>query len=111
MNPLFIKYMSSNKFWTNDEEQVVISKVGSNPSNLKKAFKEASVELGRTPNAISMKWYRGGLSEKSAKVFITCGSKTVNVNRKIVSDRTSDNTVNIRKSKWRRIISILFGNE
>ena len=103
--------MSTNKFWTSDEEQVVISKVGSNPSNLKKAFKEASVELGRTSEAISMKWYKGGLREKSAKVFITCGSKTINVNRKIVSDKTSDNTRELTKSKWRRIISILFGNE
>lgn len=111
MNPLFIKYMSTNKIWTNDEEQVVISKVGNNPGNLQKAFKEASIELSRTPEAISMKWYKGGLREKSAKVFITCSSKTVNVNRKIVSDKTSDNTVNIRKSKWRRIINILFGNE
>lgn len=103
--------MSTNKFWTNDEEQVVISKVGSNPNNLQKAFKEASIELGRTSEAISMKWYKGGLREKSAKVFITCGSKTVNVNRKVVSDKTTDNTVNIKKSKWRRIINILFGNE
>lgn len=103
--------MSVNKFWTNDEEQVVISKVRNNPGNLQKAFKEASIELGRTPEAIVYKWYKGGLREKSGKVFITCGCKTVNANRKIVSDRTSDNTVNIKKSKWRRIISILFGNE
>lgn len=111
MNPFIFKLMSTKKKWTNDEEQVVISKVRNNPINLKKAFKEASIELDRTPDAISMKWYKGGLREKSAKVFITCGSKTVNVNRKIVSDKTSDNTRELTKSKWRRIISILFGNE
>lgn len=111
MNPFIFKLMSTKKKWTNDEEQVVISKVRNNPNNLLRAFREASIELGRTPESIVYRWYKGGLREKSAKVFITCGSKTVNVNRKIVSDKTSDNTRELTKSKWRRIISILFGNE
>lgn len=102
--------MSVNKFWTNDEEQVVISKVRNNPGNLQKAFKEASIELGRTPEAIVYKWYKGGLREKSGKVFFTCGG-TININRKIVAHRTSDNTKELTRSKWKRIISILFGNE
>lgn len=40
---------------------------------------------------------------------MTYGRKgTLNSNRKNVSSKTSDNTIRIRKSKWRRILDILF---
>lgn len=101
--------MSTNRRWTNDEEKVVISKVEANPYNLQKAFREASTEIDRTPIAIGWRWHQGGLREKSDKLFVTYGRKgTLNSNRKNVSSNTSDNTIRTRKSKWRRILDILF---
>lgn len=103
--------MSTLRKWTEDEEKVVISKIEENPNNLQKAFREASLEIGRTPAAIGYKWYKGkgGLREKSDKLFMTYGRKgTLNSNRKNVSSNTSDNTIRIRKSKWRRVLDILF---
>ena len=49
--------MSTHKRWTNDEEQVVISKVKANPNNLSKAFREASLEIGKSANTIRQHWY------------------------------------------------------
>ena len=101
--------MSTIRRWTNDEEKVVISKVEANPYNLQKAFREASTEIDRTPAAIGWKWHQGGLREKSGKLFMTYGKNgTLNSNRKNVSIKTSDNTIRTRKSKWRRILDILF---
>lgn len=101
--------MSTIRKWTNDEEKVVISKVEANPYNLQKAFREAAIEINRTPSAIGWGWHQGGLREKSGKLFMTYGRKgTLNSNRKNVSSKTSDNTIRIRKSKWRRILDILF---
>ena len=38
---------------------------------------------------------------------MTVGNKTVNLNRKIVTPTTTDNTDNISASKWARILAIL----
>lgn len=103
--------MSTLRKWTEDEEKVVISKIEANPNNLQRAFREASLEIDRTPAAIGWKWHQGGLRERerSGKLFMTYGRKgTLNSNRKNVSSNTSDNTIRTRKSKWRRILDILF---
>lgn len=101
--------MSTLRKWTEDEEKVVISKIEENPNNLQRAFREASLEIDRTPAAIRWKWHQGGLRERSGKLFMTYGRKgTLNSNRKNVSSNTSDNTIRTRKSKWRRILDILF---
>lgn len=44
--------MSTLRKWTEDEEKVVISKIEENPNNLQRAFREASLEIDRTPAAI-----------------------------------------------------------
>lgn len=101
--------MNTLRKWTEDEEKVVISKIEENPNNLQKAFREASLEIGRTRAAIEYRWYQGGLRERSGKLFMIYGRKgTLNSNRKNVSSKTSDNTIRARKSKWRRVLDILF---
>ena len=103
--------MSTLRKWTEDEERVVISKIEENPNNLQRAFRKASLEIDRTPVTIGWKWYQGGLREKSGKLFMTYGRKgTLNSNRKNVSSKASDNTIRTRKSKWRRVLDILFNN-
>lgn len=47
--------MSTIRKWTDDEEKVVISKIEANPNNLQRAFREASLEIDRTPTAIGWK--------------------------------------------------------
>lgn len=49
--------MSTIRKWTDDEEKVVISKIEANPYNLQRAFREASLEIDRTPTAIGWKWH------------------------------------------------------
>lgn len=100
--------MSTLRKWTEDEEKVVISKIEENPNNLQKAFRETSLEIGRTLAAIEYRWYQGGLRERSGKLFMTYGRKGTLNNRKNVSSNTSDNTIRTRKSKWRRVLDILF---
>lgn len=56
--------MSTLRKWTEDEEKVVISKIEENPNNSQKAFREVSLEIGRTPAAIEYRWYQGGLRER-----------------------------------------------
>lgn len=104
--------MSTHRRWTDDEEQVVISKVKANPNNLQKAFREASFEIGRSVDCITQHWYtkqrkRPALKDRCGNCFLTYGGKSLNVNRKNVHINTSDNTITISMDKLQKILDIL----
>ena len=104
--------MGTKKRWTNDEEQVIISKVKANPNNLQKAFREASLELNRSVISIHFHWYKknkhsNALKDRCGHCFLTYGGKSLNINRKNVSVNTSDNTITISMDKLQRILDIL----
>lgn len=104
--------MSTLRRWTNDEEQVVISKVKANPNNLSKAFREASLEINRSAHNIKLHWYakqrkRPALKDRCGNCFLTYGGKSLNINRKNVSINTSDNTITISMDKLQKILDIL----
>lgn len=97
--------MTTKPRWTNDEEQVVIAKVRQHPNNLKQAFREASIELDRSPTSITQHWYRN--IRHNEIVFMTVGSKTINRNTKNVFHGSYDNTEKMKVSIWRRILKFL----
>ena len=104
--------MRTLKRWTSDEEQVIISHVKANPNNLRKAFREASFEIGRSADCIKQHWYtkkrtRPALKDRCGSCFLTYGGKSLNINRKNVSVNTSDNTITISMDKLQRILDIL----
>lgn len=104
--------METHRRWTNDEEQVIISKVKANPSNLSKAFREASLEIGRSVGSIIQCWYtkrrkKAALKDRCGHCFLTYGGKSLNINRKNVHINTSDNTITISMDKLQRILDIL----
>lgn len=103
---------TTKKRWTDDEEQVVISKVKANPNNLSKAFREASLEINRSAHNIKLHWYtkqrkRPALKDRCGNCFMTYGGKSLNINRKNVYTNTSDNTITISMDKLQKILDIL----
>ena len=104
--------MSTRRRWTDDEEQVVISKVKANPNNLSKAFREASLEINRSVYSIRRHWYikkgkKAALKDRCGSCFMTYGGKSLNINRKNVHINTSDNTITISMDKLQKILDIL----
>lgn len=104
--------MSTRRRWTDDEEQVVISKVKANPNNLLKAFREASLEINRSAYSIKIRWYikrgkKAALKDRCGSCFMTYGGKSLNINRKNVHINTSDNTITISMDKLQKILDIL----
>lgn len=90
--------MSKGKKWTPEEERVLRSQVSRRPNNLQEAFRRTSRITGRSLQAVSVHWYK---NMKDANVcFMTVSGPVTNPNRKIVSSRTSDNTVPVKKVKW-----------
>lgn len=48
--------MTSRRRWTSEEEQVLIDQVRINPSNLSRAFRNASNITGRSPHSCEQRW-------------------------------------------------------
>lgn len=90
--------MSKGKKWTSEEERVLRNQVSRRPNNLQEAFRRTSRITGRSLQAVSVHWYK---KMKDANVcFMTVSGSITNPNRKIISRRTSDNTVPVKKVKW-----------
>lgn len=47
----------SARRWSEEEDQILINKIGENPLNLRMCFIAASVSLRRSPAACSTRWY------------------------------------------------------
>ena len=95
--------MKTSKRWTEDEERVLLSHLDNNPNNFTVAFKAAAEELeGRSVKSVQQHWYAN--LQKTNKVFITCSSKK----RLPINKKVSKETFPIKKSKWKRILEILF---
>jgi hypothetical protein len=92
--------MTSRRRWTNEEEQVLIDQVRINPSNLTRAFRNASNITGRSPHSCEQRWY--GKVRHSEAVFMTIGARNMSVNSKV-----SNNPQPVRLSIWRRILKLL----
>lgn len=92
--------MRQRRRWTNEEEQVLIDQVRINPSNLARAFRNASNITGRSPHSCEQRWY--GKVRQSETVFMTIGTNAMSVNSK-----NSDNTQPVRLPIWRRILKLL----
>lgn len=92
--------MTTRRRWTNEEEQVLIDQVRINPSNLTRAFRNASNIIGRSPHSCEQRWY--GKVRHSEAVFMTIGARNMSVNSK-----NSDNTQPVSVPIWRRILRLL----
>ena len=97
--------MSRNK-WEPAEERVLIDQVKRHPNNLQEAFNQAARILeNRTAKACQQRWYRR--KNDIEPCFLTIGHCNHNVNRKIITPTTSDNTKAHKASLWSKLISLL----
>ncbi len=97
--------------WTPKEEQILIKNVKYYPHNLTEAFRVTSTQTNRSIKACQHRWY-GDTSNKviglrnNSPVFMTISGKTNIVNRKIVTENTSDNTIKSNNSIWKKLLSL-----
>lgn len=94
--------MSNYRFYTEEEDRVIISEIAETPYNLEDAFRRASTQINRTPGAISMHWY-STLRRKDNCIFMTVSGKKCTVNGKNVVILENNNTTNTGNSIWDRI--------
>lgn len=103
--------MSTRRRFTEEEDRVILSKIGENPSNVAQCLRELSAELDRSFSTLQTRWYRvlakKDMNNKTNTMFMTYGRKSMNPNRKIARENTQQ-PIEVRRSKWRRILDILF---
>lgn len=94
--------MSNYRFYTEEEDKVIISEIVESPFNLESAFRKASTQINRDPHAISQHWYNC-LRKKTNCIFMTVPGKKCTVNGKNVVILENSTTVNTGNSIWSRI--------
>ena len=94
--------MSNYRFYTEEEDIVIISEITETPYNLESAFRRASTQINRTSGAISMHWYQT-LRRRNNCIFMTVSGKKCTVNGKNVVILENSNTTNTGNSIWNRI--------
>ncbi len=98
--------------WTKQQEQLLIDNIKSSPNNLMEAFRITSAQIDKSVNSIVFRWYGQksknyiGLKDRCVPVFMTISGKTNNVNRKIVTQDTSDNTIKSNNNIWKKLLSL-----
>lgn len=107
--------MESRNRYTKEENLIILSKVSANPSNLSQAFRECAQELNRSAGSVSAHYYqvlaKANCNTKDKALSSLFGSKNQNTNRKVTrlgSRATKQSPIEIRQSKWRRILNIIF---
>jgi hypothetical protein len=97
----------ASRYYSPEEDRVIIDCVKRNPQNLREAFSKASRILEtRSENSVKIRWSRFLSKQESNNCFMTLGRNTRNVNRKIVRVNSSDNTETIKLSIWNKILKL-----
>lgn len=91
--------------WTPEEESIIAEELAYCPNNISEGLSRASERLGRTYSSTRARWYSIMAKKENTVVFTLVGKESYNMNRKIVSSKTSDNTIHnnsifTRIKKW-----------
>lgn len=97
--------MNNRKKWTDDEDLVVYRQVKNNLENMQKAFREAAELLGRSPKAVTIRWYKYISKQTNSTAFVLLSETRAYNNRKNISETTP--VINTRPSFWKRILRVL----
>ena len=95
--------------WTPKEDKDLIKCIENSPQNIREGCRQfITTHPNRTFSAAHDRWHKK-LRDETNVCFMTLGKRRYNRNRKVViPEKTSDNTEPVRRSKWRRILDIIF---
>ena len=98
---------TASRYYTPEEDKVIIDCVKRNPQNLREAFAKASRILEtRSEMGVKIRWNRVLSKQDNNSCFMTVGAKTKNINRKVVRVNSSDNTEKSKLSIWNKILKL-----
>lgn len=103
--------MSRGKRYTKEEDELILQKIQNNPDNIMCRCRELTTVLNREATSIYRRWYeltkKDSNNSKNKTKYALIGKTIYNPNRKIVREKTQQ-SIELPRSKWRRILDILF---
>lgn len=99
--------MERRKF-TKEEDNIIIAAVKKNPQNIAKVFRELSVTLHRSTDSLRVRYYKYLAKDPENKLFFLLSPNKRYRNYKVQRKEMKDKPERSTKSKWQRIIAILF---
>lgn len=97
------------KKWTKAEQKDLLNLLEEHPNNFAEAFRLHAEKTGRSTVSVENFFHRYRRKEDARVCMITIGAKKrSSPNRKNIYERTGGNISITKKSKWRRILDILF---
>lgn len=100
--------MTKRKYWTDEENKVLVQAIEAYPQNISKAFREVSKDLNRTEAACRVHWYKVlAPSQDPSKLkvsFMVVSPNAIYNNRKSGKDIQSKS---IKCSLWTKIKRLL----
>lgn len=93
--------MSTNKRWTESEDEILLQQVKSHPQNLNWCFLQVAQQLGRSKSAVAGHWYTNVSKRPDTTCFFTASSRHLSKNRK------NGDGVEINRSIWQRFMQII----
>lgn len=96
--------------WSEEEIKDLLQLIAEHPNNFKEAYRIHSANTGRTVGCVAHYFQRYRKKEEAKVCMVTIGRKKhVSPNRKNIYPGTGGTVKPIRKSKWKKILEILFG--
>lgn len=99
------------KRYTEEEDNLIFQTIQANPDNIMCRCRELAVTLNRNPLSIHSRWYKltkkDSNNSKDKTKYALVGKTIYNPNRKVVKENTQQ-SIELPRSKWRRILDILF---
>ena len=96
------------RHYTPEEDKIIINAVKRNPQNLKKTFEELVTVLNRSYASIKFHYYQKIAKDPTNKLFLTVSQRKKHTNYKIYKKGMKVKPEQNYKSKWQRILAILF---
>lgn len=99
--------MAGRKF-TPEEDKMIVEAIKKNPQNIHKCFVVLAPKLNRSVDSLRVHYYSMIAKDDSNKLFLTVSSRKKYTNYKVQRKGMKAKPTQTTKSKWRRILDILF---
>lgn len=98
----------TGKKYTPEEDRIIIDAVKKSPQNISKAFVLVAPKINRSVTSVRLHYYGRIAKDKDNKLFLTVSERRKLTNYKVQRDDMEAKAERSTKSKWRRILDILF---
>lgn len=98
----------SARYWTPEEDSILIDEIGKNPLNLRMCFLSTSIKVRRSPSACASRWYTHlqKTNDEEHTALVTIGKHVAVRNKKKYKDGME--MISLSRNFFKRLVHSLF---